>query len=200
MVSVYPSDDANLIKNLTESIYAYSNTFSTQSKKKKINRNPIHEFKQCSKPSPEDENHTSTVIDWFLSLPTDLKRKAIFVHNPNLSSFLRQMFLKNLYSGQSEYAISTSLKEQPYSDNLDEYFYSRKKNIEAISPNDATFLAEKYVESIIRLTDIDEYLDSLTVEIENYTQFFESFIQITRQMAFKVPCRAYFDTTLKRWT
>jgi len=123
-----------------------------------------------------------------------MKKKVLYTHNPNLASFIRQMFIKKIYSGEMEFGLlnGQSQENRLPDDSLDENFYCRKKSIKDISPDNKNFIAEKYIEKIIRLADTEESWDTIAIDPDvndDYSNFLESILKITNEKVFKTPCR-----------
>jgi len=184
MVTLYSPDSTKAMLSAGESTL-----------KKKTKRGYLIEMQRVAQQRPDDASHSKGVLSWMHS---KYSLSELYLHNPLLVSILRQMYLRELAHGEFDFALIPGLTEE---DNFEHMFYCRRKNLEAVIPGDPKFSAEKKLQGLVRLTDTEEYQDTITIEeeLKDLNYFLSLLGQVSHNRAFKVPCRAFWDSSLKKW-
>ena len=148
----------------------------------------------------EDLETYENIKSWIKKLMLPSLLNVFSTYNPLICTFLIHMNLKIISSGDFEFALVENSEKKICEDfELKKFFYFRKKGQ---SRKDEKILAERELEKSLRFLDTDEYLDTLSIEsslLKNPDKLFKLFNTITGGKAFKVPCRVYWDNTLKKW-
>ncbi|CAG9326751.1 unnamed protein product [Blepharisma stoltei] len=202
MVTMYSPDTNSIIKALSDSLHINSSSPSQISRKRRIKRSHLLEISKSACQSEDDSELSSRMLSWFCSLSASSRLNVLSLQNGITSTFIRQMYIKKLTEGEYEFAIVDNIPKQYDQEIPEDNFLFRRKTFEGYSYTDTKFQAEKNFEQIIRLTDTEEYLDTLTVdpEMAKYPEkLIELIKSISNKQAFQIPCRCFWDSSFKRW-
>ncbi|CAG9315013.1 unnamed protein product [Blepharisma stoltei] len=202
MVTMYSPDTNSIIKALSDSLHINSTAPSQISRKRRIKKSHLLEISKSASQSEDDLELSACMLSWFCSLAVPSRLNVLSLQNSFTSTFIRQMYIKKLTEGDYEFAMVDNIPKQYDQEITEDHFLFRRKPFEGYSYTDPKFQAEKNFEQIIRLTDTEEYLDTLTVdpEMAKYPEKLIDLIKsISNKQAFIVPCRCFWDSSLKRW-
>ena len=186
------------IKSLSKE-YRITNSSNIPKKNKKILRCQISEMLKKG-PCEENPEMHERIINWIEGLLLPQILNVFSTYNPLICNFLIQMNLKIISDGDFEFAlVENSEKKFQEDSDIKKIFYSRKRNHKR---RDEKTMAEKELELGLRFLDTEEYIDTLSLEInllKNSGHLFKLLNIISGNKAFRIPCRAYWDNSLKKW-
>ena len=201
MVTLYGHDTPSIIKVLSDTLEGPKSSPPELAKKKRAKKGYLIELYRVAHHKSDDSEHSAHIISWLGSRTPESREALSSLHNPLVASFVKQMYTKKLVEGEFDFALIDDPKILEEG-RLDEIFYFRRKNLDSISPTNSKFSAEKRVEQLLKLTDTEEYLDTLTCDkelIKDFDQLLDLMNQVSGNKAFQVPCRAFWESYLKKW-
>jgi len=202
MVTIYGPDTSSIIKAVSDKLQVCPSTVPQVSKKKKQKRGHLLEMSKIAQKKCDSSDHSVKIVSWLRSVSGASRLQFLTVHNPLVASFIRQMYMKKLTEGEFDFSLIPEASKTAEEDKLDDYFYSRRKNLNSILPSDLKFSAEKKIEEFLRLTDTDEYLDTVSIDpmlAEDCDYFLQLMNQVSKNRAFGTPCKAVWDSSTKKW-
>lgn len=145
-------------------------------------------------PAPRRPVPPSSLQEWLQGLGTAERQQVLAVENIWVAAMVRQMLARKLRDGDVVFApfVRNSRFE---SGKLEDYFTVSR-------PESETSPLDTELEQHLRLCDSSQYLDTLTLSwelISDSSRLLRLVEAVSKAEAFKSPCMAYWDSTLKTW-
>ncbi|OMJ90958.1 hypothetical protein SteCoe_6626 [Stentor coeruleus] len=201
MVTLYGPDTLNMLRSASEtlSLGFQSQTYINKAKKW-VKTQYLELFKKNE--NCEDLTHYEKILVWLKSCPIYSRVKIISHEAPLICTFIWQMFIKKLSDGELDFFLNEGSLKCFDPDNFDQNFKMVKKTPKAQSISNLDFQIEKSFERSLRLTDSEEYLDTLTLDMEllnDPDKLIDYMKSLSQGKAFKTPCHATWDNNSKAW-
>jgi DNA polymerase sigma len=146
-----------------------------------------------------DGSISTEVKEWFLSLEPEQRQECLSYEHEWLCSVLQRMLHRKVKEGEGSF----SLQEERLvpGDTHHDYFYFQRKEYDVFPGTKQTIETE--LEGLIRLTDGEEPLDTLTVSpaaAKDPQRLLRLMGELTQNQALEVPCRLTWEPFFKMWT
>jgi predicted nucleotidyltransferase len=193
---ITPETFANI--RLLSKEYKITTPLEKSKKNKQIMRLQLLEL--YKKPPNEPNLEISAKLkSWLKKLVPSALFNVFSSWNPLICYFLIQMNLKKVAGDDFDYALVENPQKKLQNFELGNLFYMRK-----VKPTkrDEKTSTEKSIETSLRFLDTEEYLDTVSIDkklLRNLDIVLKMFDIVTDGKAFTVPCRAYWDSGLKKW-
>ena len=201
MVTLYGSDTLNMLRTASETLSLGSDSSAKPLKAKKWIRSQYIELLKNNENKP-DSDLQNEILSWFKDLTTSIRLMVVSHQTPLICTFIWQMFIKKLSEGEVDFSLYNIPVKLFDVDNLERNFRISKKSEEAQSIANFEFQSEKSFEQSIRLTDTEEYLDTLTLDTDlcgEPDKLLGYIKAISHGKAFTTPCHAVWDNNAKTW-
>ena len=185
MATGFPADQGTFFLAINE-----RGLLSSISSRKRRRRKFEMEFLKPALDSSPDLSQE--VRSWLRSLPPAALCQAFTIQHAWLAAMIRQMYTTLLKEGEGKFLLIEDNEKAGESECLNDYFYFRKQSV----------VRNMSLEKWVRLCDSDDYLDTLTLNIErkdDLESILKSLDEISKSRVFKSAIKATFDSDSKIW-
>lgn len=179
----------------------FDNTVPSHRRKQR-DRNWIEFVKTAKSEGASDAKLSSDVKQWFLSLEPRQRQECLCYEHRWLCSALQRMLLRKINEGEGTFRLEEDRLASGQIDPSEDCFHYQRKEHEVFQRG-AKQIFENDLEDMVRITDGDDYLDTMTVSAaaaEEPEQLLHLMAKLTLDQAFEVPCRYTHDPYKKMWT
>jgi non-canonical poly(A) RNA polymerase PAPD5/7 len=201
MVTLYGSDTLNMLRSASESSNLTSQSSTHLTNAKKWQRQQLLELFKKNE-NTDDPDQCNQILTWFKSLPTAARYSAVSHESPLICTFIWQMFIKKLSEGEVNFSFEVKTPKNFDSDNFDSNFSIQKKSPRSQLISNPDFQKEKAFEKSIRMAHSNEYLDTLTIEVDllaDFEKFWDYMKTVSAGKAFRAACKVSWDSSSKLW-
>jgi hypothetical protein len=177
---------------------AYENSAGGQRRKRR--RRNWTEFLRTAK-GGVDLRLSAEVKEWFINLDPQQRLECLSYEHGWLCLVLQRMFHRKVKDGEGNFILQEDRLASGELDPQLDYFHFQRREHEVFRAGAKQNL-ENELEGLIRLTDGESYLDTLSVSpaaAKNPQRLLQLMSELTLGHAFEVPCRLTWDPYFKLW-
>lgn len=201
MVSLYGPDTLSMLRAASESLNQGSQSQSQCPRPKKWIRSSYMELVKKSDPM-KDQSLPLEILTWFKKLTPEARAVSLCHQAPLICTFLWQMFIKKLSEGEHDFALNTQQGKNFDPDKVERNFKVKKRGSESQFLTSPEYQRDKYFEQSLRLSDTEEYLDTLYLDYElvnDIEKFLDCMKILSGNRCFSSPCCVFWDGSLTSW-
>jgi hypothetical protein len=169
--------------------------------KRKRRRRNWTEFVRTVKPQATDRDGGVGVKEWILSLSQAQRQECLSYEHSWLCQVINRMFKRKVRDGEGSFSLQEERLASGEIYPSDDCFHFQKKEHGVHRPG-AKHILETELEGLVRLTDSEEYLDTLTVSlaaVKDPQRVLQLLSDLTQGQALVEPCRVTWDTSFKMY-